>query len=120
MRGYHRVIPRDFFNEAKLLKCLGRLSLLIHDNKEEVTNFLDCVLENSSGGFSIHQDQGGGLYCSNFYLFDNNGTPIFLSTPLNSKLNYPLIFEFKEESCFVFDDNGDFSGAFIDAIKGAQ
>lgn len=30
---YQRVIPRDLFNEAKLLKCLGRLSLFIHDGK---------------------------------------------------------------------------------------
>lgn len=30
-RNYFRVLPRDLFNEAKLLKCVGRLCLLIHD-----------------------------------------------------------------------------------------
>ncbi len=28
---YHRVLPRDAFNEAKLLKCIGKLTLLIED-----------------------------------------------------------------------------------------
>lgn len=29
---YGRVIPRDLFNEAKLLKCMGQLCLRIHNN----------------------------------------------------------------------------------------
>lgn len=29
--NYIRVIPRDFFNESKLLKCMGQLSLKILD-----------------------------------------------------------------------------------------
>lgn len=28
---YQRVLPRDLFNESKLLKCIGQLVLLIHD-----------------------------------------------------------------------------------------
>jgi hypothetical protein len=28
---YNRVIPRDLFNESKLLKCFGQLALLMHD-----------------------------------------------------------------------------------------
>ena len=28
---YTRVLPRDLFNEAKLMKCMGLLTLLIHD-----------------------------------------------------------------------------------------
>lgn len=31
MRNYTRVIPRNFFNEAKLLKCFGKLSLAVLD-----------------------------------------------------------------------------------------
>lgn len=34
--SYRRVLPRDLFNEAKLLKCLGQLSLMIHDGKCEL------------------------------------------------------------------------------------
>ena len=30
---YERVIPRDLFNEAKLLKCVGLLVLKIHDGE---------------------------------------------------------------------------------------
>ncbi len=36
---YTRVIPRDLFNEAKLLKCIGRLVLLIHDGDHNNISF---------------------------------------------------------------------------------
>lgn len=29
--SYFRVIPRDLFNEASLLKCYGRLAILLDD-----------------------------------------------------------------------------------------
>lgn len=28
--SYIRVVPRDFFNEAKLLKCLGQFELCVN------------------------------------------------------------------------------------------
>lgn len=31
---YQREIPRDLFNEANLLKCLGQISLIAHDRPD--------------------------------------------------------------------------------------
>ena len=114
---YNRVLPRDAFNESKLLKGIGRISLLIHDNVGFIGKKLNCVLENESQGFKILMDeQDGSTYCSNFYLFDNNGTPIYLSNPLNCKLPYPLQFEYKDTSDFLFTDEGELSPEFINLL----
>ena len=62
---YKRVLPRDLFNEAKLLKCLGRLCLLIEDDM--------CKLEYDhddefAEGFVIGQLQEcGGIYPLNLH-----------------------------------------------------
>lgn len=120
--GYCRVIPRDLFNEAKLLKCMGRLSLLIHDQDIRLSGILNINHEDERSGFKIEQNEDdGSIYVSNLHVFDNNGTNIYLSTALNGRSNYPLLFTydcgFGEKHDFVFDDNGDFTREFLDAIK---
>lgn len=94
---YERVIPRDFFNESKLLKCLGQISLLVHDGyinaqfEEEETNT----------GFQIDLDLNNGyLYCQNYTLFTNNGTPVQIGTAYNSKEPFPLYF-YDEENEYL-------------------
>ena len=118
--NYRRVIPRDLFNEAKLLKCLGLLSLRVHENAGPICDRLNIVLEDELSGFKIMQHIDGSIGCINFFLFNNNGTPVFLSTPLNSKLNYPLLFEtlsFGEQICeFVFNDEGEFTEDFLKTL----
>jgi hypothetical protein len=103
---YRRVIPRDLFNEAKLLKCIGKMSVLIHD--ERIPN-LNITHENESKGFIIAQDHDGSIYVDNVFFFDNNGTPVYFHTPLNSKENWPLIMLYKEEEYFPFNDNGEYT-----------
>lgn len=120
MSNYKRVIPRDFFNEAKLLKCLGLLALKIHENKDPITGKLNQVLEDEGKGFEICQHSDGSIGCVNYFLFDNNGTPIYLSSGLNSRLNFPLIYENHDysETFFVFDEEGEFTKDFINLING--
>ncbi len=36
---YHRVLPRDLFNDANLLKCMGRLIMLIDDLRMENVSY---------------------------------------------------------------------------------
>ena len=116
--GYKRVIPRDLFNEAKFLKCIGKLSLAIHDNKNQIANHLTQVLEDESSGFQISQiGSCGGLFLRNYFVFNKDATPVYLKSILNSKLNYPLLFEFKDEEEFVFDDYGNLSKEFLSAIS---
>ena len=110
--SYNRVIPRDLFNEAKLLKCLGLLSLKLHDNLCNIADRLNIDHQDEKSGFIISQDDCGSIFVSNLYLYDNNGTSIHLSCDLNSRVNYPLTYEFKDHCDYVFDDDGNFTDAF--------
>jgi hypothetical protein len=82
---YQRVIPRDLFNESALLKCLGRLSLLVNDDMGG-----SLKIRYNGKPFDIRRNDGsGGLYCGNFRAY-NKGKPISLETSLNSRDHYPL------------------------------
>lgn len=116
---YQRVIPRDLFNESKLLKCLGQLALIIHDG---VDVHEDLNLEHDQEeflGFNIDKDESdGGLYVSNLILTIENDV-IMVYTPYNSKDPYPLVFvkcdgvgEGK-----VFTDEGKLSQEFKDWLN---
>ena len=101
---YKRVCPRDLFNEAKLLKCLGFVSLLIHEGK---IPGLTMNHENESLGFIIEQDgTDGSIYVSNLHFFDENGTPVYFYHPLNNKENFPLRMKYKDEEYYFFNENG--------------
>lgn len=120
-RHYARVFPRDFFNEGKLLKCLGRLMLL------HVDGFLSdgcsfCHTKRGAG-FIIGQDPAdGNLGCSNFHMWhveklpDNKTVKTYISlfTPLNARDAYPLMahVELEDEPIEVFDTEGNLTPEF--------
>lgn len=116
---YRRVLPRDLFNEAKLLKCYGQLSLLIHDGK---VAGLPLELEHSAGVFPefvIEQDGlRGHLLCSNLSLrlavSGNRTTGITLGLPVNIRGAYPLVCVTPAETEIeVFNDDGSLSEEFL-------
>lgn len=117
MSDYVRVIPRDFFNEAKLLKCLGKLSLGILDNTNSISNHVDEIFDGES--FAIRQTEDGHIYVLNYTLFSKHDeSDIELFSPLNSRKNYPLYFiTCDEEQYYVFDDDGNFSSEFLEYIR---
>lgn len=110
---YCRVIPRDLFNEAKLLKCVGQLALLIHDGK--VPGLKMEMLCPESDGFVIDQDNfNGNLFLSDAE-FSFDGKAFIIGSRYNSKSPYPL--EFSDTSdcpCVgdVFDDSGNLTIEF--------
>lgn len=111
--NYRRVIPRDFFNESKLFKCLGQLSLCILDNK--LPYELTEELEDEYEGFQIHQDVcTGDVYCSNYHVYLGETELCFYSL-LNSKLNYSLMCETvdDDDDIFVFNDDGTPTQEFL-------
>jgi len=116
---YERVIPRDLFNESKLLKCLGQLSLLIHngrdDNGRQTPQGLTIEHDQELGdGFEIDQHaHSGDIYCRNINV-RFKGEKIDLCTGLNSREAYPLIFD---DGGDVFNDNGTFADDFIDYLE---
>jgi hypothetical protein len=104
--SYRRVIPRDLFNEAKLLKCLGKLSLLIH---EQMIDGLNVNHEDELNGFKFSQCTGSGfITVSNLHFFDNNGTPIYCYHPLNCKDKWPMQIEYLDEIYWPFNEQGEY------------
>lgn len=118
--SYYRVIPRDLFNEAKLLKCLGQLALVIHD-RVKVPRGLSLHHFAEDEGFRIEQDENSGaLYCTNLECSSCAGD-VSLSLPYNSKDAYPLRFVRDEETeGRVFNEDGTLSDEFRAAMEGAK
>lgn len=110
--NYRRVIPRDLFNESKLLKCLGRLILLIHDNQAPQ----QIAFEHDDEAFIIGLMDDGYLAVSNIE-FKINNVYVVLKCAYNSKSNYNLFCEYDYCDYLVFDDNGNFETEFIEFIE---
>lgn len=103
--SYRRVLPRDLFNESKLLKGLGKIALMIHNGT------LPIVMnhEDERSGFQIDQNPSdGSISVTNLHFFDNNGTPIYFYHRLNDKSDWTLMMEFKNETYYAFFDDGRF------------
>lgn len=101
--SYHRVVPRDLFNEASLLKCLGRLALMIEDQVVAGLGY-----EYDGTPFQIEQNpSNGAIYCTNLQFFCD-GEPMELIRPLNSREPYPLYWMIDDNAVPVFDDRGGF------------
>lgn len=109
---YIRVIPRDLFNEAKLLKCIGRLCLLIHDRLTPVEMSFDDGIEK----FEIGLMDDGHLAVANLPIFIM-GWPYRFKTQYNSKSNYPLLVEYNYCEHRVFDEAGEWDQEFLDFCK---
>lgn len=105
---YTRVIPRDFFNEAKLLKCMGWLSLKILDAQTPC----EILIEESGEPFNVELTDGGELFVSN-YPVTIKGASVLLKSVYNSKSNYPFFCEYEYTDYRVFEEDGTFSEEFI-------
>lgn len=107
---YSRVIPRDLFNEAKLLKCLGRLCLLIHEEKLKWK--IGVEHDEPEKGFVIDQNAGSGdLYCINLGFYLKGYRLDFLSS-YNDKSNYPLLCSTENGEFSVFNEDGTLTEEF--------
>lgn len=97
---YTRVIPRDLFNEANLLKCYGQLYLEL----EKLG--LQDLLSSDGGAFRVVQDPSdGSLTLANVRL-----PGVRLSRPLNSRGAYPLWLHVDDEQEFeIFEIDGAFT-----------
>jgi hypothetical protein len=107
---YHRVLPRDLFNEAKLLKCLGKLCLLIEDQLCKLSYIHD---DTDNPGFTISQlPECGGIYTVNLEFYTPRGHELVVNSPLNSRRDWPLLCTWAGVELPVFDDNGALSAEF--------
>ncbi|HIH2745413.1 TPA: hypothetical protein ACYLN4_001093 [Burkholderia lata] len=112
--SYKRVIPRDLFNEASLLKGCGRIYINL-----ETAGVPDVVMEHDGAAFDIQQDFGSGdIYVSNVQL-KVKGKGYRLYRRLNSREAWPLyIIDENGEEIAVFADDGSFSSEMTDFLRG--
>jgi hypothetical protein len=111
---YKRVIPRDLFNEANLLKCCGRIYINL-----ETANLPHVELEHNGAAFDVQQDFGSGdIYVANIRLMVS-GKGYRLCRPMNSREAWPLyVLAEDDEQIEVFTDDGSFSAEMIDFLQG--
>lgn len=117
MSDYIRVLPRDLFNEASLLKCVGRLWLLLGQNPDHRAAITPEMVDR----FEIGQDDSSGSISIENVTFSVGGVPHRIERPLNSRAPWPLVVtsdgldpDFDEVQ--VFDDNGDFTPEMLALI----
>ena len=117
--NHFRVLPRDLFNDAKLLKCLGFLTLRIHDNAIQGLRF-----EHDGEPFDIRLSESGNLWVTNLHFYlGMTDQPVHFFTVYNSMTDFPLQYWFDDDDTgFVFDDeggfmDGGFSRGFLDFLK---
>ena len=103
--SYERVIPRDLFNESSLLKCYGRLYIVLEGYRNVGFEM------NSVSSFDVIQRQDdGALYVENLP-FTIGEHEYRLARPLNSRAPWPLYAERIDDLDFdpvcVFTDSGE-------------
>lgn len=110
MSNYTRVLPRDLFNEAALLKCLGRLALYVTDGLCQPLSLSDMP---QATGFEVLQDLcDGSIYCPGVLFWVGDCRLDFVS-PLNSRRPWPLLLrQPPQDDVQVFGDHGQLSAEF--------
>ena len=110
--GYQRTLPRDLFNEANLLKCLGRLWMLL---KEYAPPGFQIAHDWPTAGFQIHQDPSdGSIYCSNIKIGNALTRWVVPFRPLNSRDQWPLFIADGDDEIEVFDSEGNLTDEFLE------
>lgn len=116
---YARVIPRDLFNEASLLKCLGCLWLAL----DEQLGHSAKLAHRPGAMFLVNQDPGDGAISCPTVSLTVDGQPVKLFRPLNSRADWPLWARFGDpegvgdfEDVEVFDEAGQLSDDFRQRI----
>lgn len=111
--SYVRVIPRDLFNEANLLKCLGRIYINL-----ETAGLDNVELEHDGDAFDVQMDESSGaLYLANVTLMVR-GEPIGLERPMNSRDSWPLMAATDDDLVPVFNADGSFSEEMMTLLRG--
>lgn len=107
--AYQRVIPRDLFNEANLLKCYGQLYLLLEAHIGH-----GVQLGYTGAPFRIEQNPADGSLTITNVILTINRSVVPLMRPLNSREPWPLYaFDANNEvDIAVFTDDGKLTDEF--------
>jgi len=118
--SYTRVIPRDLFNEASLLKCLGQLWIKTEGYQGQSPRLV--LFLHTSGMFNVRQDESDGSIRSRSITVIIRGRTYDHYRPLNSREPWPLWLRQRsdpdaEDFC-AFTDDGELSAELL-ALIGA-
>jgi len=112
--SYIRVIPRDLFNEANLLKCFGRLWI-------ETERFRCVRIEHDGDPFQIEQNEDSGSLSIANVQVRIGGRSCQVWRPLNSRDAWPLYLQVgDEDEIRVFTDEGALSSEMMALIEAAS
>lgn len=108
--SYLRVVPRDLFNEANLLKCYGQIYVNLEKLNLRDVDFVHLDDDTRPGPFNVQQDPASGaIYVANVRL-EVRGRTCQLHRPLNSRDAWPLYLTTENGvELAVFTDSGSFS-----------
>jgi hypothetical protein len=114
---YTRVIPRDLFNEASLLKCIGHLWI-------ETERYTTVRLIHSGAAFNICQDDlDGSTYCGNVTIIIANRSYDH-RRPLNSRDAWPLWLTLRNDpdadEFEAFDGEGNLSPELLALLESGK
>jgi hypothetical protein len=111
---YSRVIPRDLFNEANLLKCYGQLYLELERYHVDA----DLILIEPEQPFQVGQNPSDGSLSIINVIFTFRGQTIPLHRPLNSREAWPLYATLPgDREISVFDSSGYLSAELYIFVK---
>ncbi len=106
MSNYYRVLPRDLFNEANLLKCMGKITCMVHD---EQIQGLTMEHHSTLDGFKVIQNiSDGSITLDSVSFHDEEGEPVYFYTSMNSRDAYPLVMQYKECEYFPLNEKGEY------------
>lgn len=112
--SYIRVIPRDLFNEANLLKCYGKIYINL-----ETANIPDVELEHNGDAFNVEQDENSGNLSLSNVTLKVRGKAFQPYRPLNSRAAWPLyLVDENGEEIEVFEEDGSFTDEMFDFLRG--
>lgn len=105
--SYSRVIPRDLFNEADLLKCYGALWIALERHPRATLE------QEDDGPFQVVQGLSGELTLRNVRLFVQGDAAFEIYRPLNSREPWPLwLTDGNDVDLRVFTEEGKLSAEF--------
>lgn len=114
--AYERILPRDLFNDANLLKCMGQITCLIHDGRLN----LKMNHRHVDKDFRIWQnDSNGSTHVANLTFDLQNGWTVQFWRPLNARGVWPLYAHVadSEIDIEVFDEHGQLTEQFLKAVE---
>lgn len=102
------------------MKCLGQLSLIVHNGRDAAGRPCPPSLQTEfdDGPFAICQDEAAGnLFVANL-TFMAGKNPLYLGTTYNSKKPYPLVYQEPDGAeGDVFTDAGNLTNEFIAFVE---